>query len=66
MLGKILVAIFAILSGALFGLSVGECFRDPVRDLPVNILVAAVWFVIGIFANLVAFIKWSKRHGRRI
>lgn len=66
MLEKILVAIFALCTTVIACIALDVCFSGPIENLPVNILVAIVWVVICIFANLVAFMKWSDRHGRRI
>lgn len=66
MLEKILVAIFALCTTVIAFIAFDVCFIGPIEDLPVNILVAIVWAAISIFANLVAFMKWSDRHGRRI
>lgn len=66
MLEKILVAIFALCTTVIACIALDVCFIGPIENLPINILVAIVWVGICIFANLVAFMKWSKRNGRRI
>lgn len=66
MLGKILVAIFALCTTVIACIAIDACFSGPIENLPVNILVAIVWIVICVFANLDAYLKWSDRHGRRI
>lgn len=66
MLEKILVAIFAVCTTVIACIALYVCFSGPIENLPVNILVSIVWVVNCIFVNLVAFMKWSNRHGRRI
>lgn len=65
MLGKIFVAIFALCTTIIACIALDVCFSGPIEGLPVNILVAIVWVVICVFANLVAYLTWSKRHGGR-